>query len=212
MLTKSIRLAALLPFFQSDSPAGGGGQGDPPTPPTPPVDPSLGEAGKKALDQERAARHLAEKTARDTTKELADLKAARAQEDEAKAKEQGKWQELAEKRDADLQTATKTLESATTELETLRTYVSGDVEAITKSVKDAKDSPAAKALLDFYPGDDASALELLVWAQKAKPRLSELDTTTTTTRGNGPNPRPAGNHKIDEREEINRIRARIPQF
>ena len=56
MLTKSIRLAALLPFFQSDSPAGGGGQGDPPTPPTPPVDPSLGEAGKKAIQDERDAR------------------------------------------------------------------------------------------------------------------------------------------------------------
>lgn len=176
------------------------------------TDQSLGEAGTKALQAERDARKLAEKAARDTTKELDTLKAARAQEDEAKAKEQGKWQELAEKRDADLQTATKTLESATTELETLRTYVSGDVAAITKAVKDAKDSPAAKALLDFYPGDDASALELLAWAAKAKPRLAELDTTTATTRGAGPNPKPAGTHKIDEREEVNRIRARIPQF
>lgn len=176
------------------------------------TDQSLGEAGKKALDQERDARKVAEKTARDTTKELADLKTAKVKADEEKQAEQGRWQELAEKRDADLQTATKTLETATTELETLRGYVSGDVAAITKAVKDAKDSPAARALLDFYPGDDASALELLAWAQKAKPRLTELDTTTTTTRGAGPNPKPAGNTKIDEREEVNRIRARIPQF
>jgi len=155
---------------------------------------TLGEAGTKALHAERDARKAAEKTARDTTKELADLKAANAKADEDKQAEQGKWQELAEKRDADLQTATKTLESANGELETLRTYVSGDVESITKAVKAAKDSPAAKALLDFYPGDDGSALELLAWAQKAKPRLSELDTTNATTRGAGPNPKPATGH------------------
>lgn len=175
-------------------------------------DQGLKAAGREALKRERDARKGAEKSARDAAKELAALKAAKAKADEDKQAEQGEWKELAEKRDADLTKAATDLESATTELETLRTYVSGDVAAITKSVKDAKDSPAAKALLDFYPGDDASALELLAWAQKAKPRLTELDTATTTTRGAGPNPKPAGNHKIDEREEVNRIRARIPQF
>ncbi len=212
MLTRSIRLAALLPFLQSEPPASGGTPPQNPTPPTPPANPPLGEKGEKALQDERDARREADRKLRAAENELNDFKTAAAKAKDDEAKEQGKWQELAEKRDADLQTATKTLESVTTELETLRGYVSGDVTAITKAVKDAKDSPAAKALLDFYPGDDASALELLAWAQKAKPRLTELDTTTTTTRGAGPNPKPAGKHTIDEREEVNRIRSRIPQF
>ncbi len=177
------------------------------------TDQTLGEAGKKALDQERDARKAAEKTARDTTRELADLKAAKVKADEEKQAEQGRWQELAEKRDADLQTATRTLESATTELETLRTYVSGDVDSISKRVEALPDSSGKKVLLKVRPSKDASVSERMSWAEMARDELPELEAATTaTTRGAGPNPKPAGNHKIDEREEVNRIRARIPQF
>ncbi len=172
------------------------------------TDQTLGESGTKALQAERDARKAAEKTARDTAKELETLKAAKVKEDEDKQAEQGKWKELAEKRDADLTKTATDLTTATTELETLRTYVSGDVEAIVKQVKDAKDSPAAKALLDFHPGDDATATELLAWAQKAKPRLAELTDTKETSRGNGPNPKPAGNHQINIDQEVKTAKRR----
>jgi len=158
------------------------------------TDQSLGEAGTKALQAERDARKLAEKTARDTTKELADLKAAKVKADEEKQAEQGKWQELAEKRDADLQTAAKTLESATTELETLRGYVSGDVDSISKRVEALTDSSGKKVLLKVRPSKDASVSERMSWAEMARDELPDLEAATKEiSRGAGPNPKPAGN-------------------
>lgn len=150
----------------------------------------LGDAGKKALEQERDARKTAEKTARETRNELDTLKAAKAKEDEDKQAEQGKWQELAEKREASLNETTTNLESATTELETLRAYVSTDVETVTKQVKEIKDDPAAKVLLKFHPGDDASVPELLAWAKEAKAGLADI-TTKPKPRGSGFDPTPS---------------------
>ncbi len=208
-----LMLLSLLPFMAGESEDDSDDQNDDANDRRDPDrddDQGLKAAGREALKRERDARKTAEKNARDAAKELADLKAAKAKADEDKQAEQGEWKDLAEKRDADLTRAATDLESATTELETLRTYVSGDVAAITKSVKDAKDSPAAKALLDFYPGDDASALELLAWAQKAKPRLTELTSTKEPYRGNGPNPKPgAGETKIDENAAMTQARRTV---
>ncbi len=150
----------------------------------------LGDAGKRALEQEREARKAAEKTARETAKELDTLKAAKAKEDEDKQAEQGEWQKLAEKREASLNETTTNLESATTELETLRAYVSTDVETVTKQVKELKDDPAAKVLLKFHPGDDASVPALLAWAKEAKAGLADI-TTKQRPRGSGFDPTPS---------------------
>lgn len=56
-------------------------------------DDQLGDPGKRALDNERAARKAAEKTARDQAKRIADLEAATQSETEraiAEAKDEGK--------------------------------------------------------------------------------------------------------------------------
>ncbi len=204
MLTRSIRLAALLPFLQSEPPAGGGGEGNPPTPPTPPADPPLGEKGEKALQDERDARREADRKLKATEKELNNFKTAAAKAKDDEAAEQGEWKQLAEKRDADLQKASTDLTAASTELETLRGYVSGDIEAATKD-------DAFKPFLRFDPGADAPIADRLKWLKEAKAGIADLP-EPATTRGNGPNPKPAGTHKIDEREEVNRIRSRIPQF
>jgi len=101
--------ALSLPFLAPDDPPGGGGSGTTtdPEPKDPPKqddddrddhDDKLGDPGKKALDAEREARRVAEKQLRDTTKELADLKKAQQDREEAEAKEKGEWEKLAKDR------------------------------------------------------------------------------------------------------------------
>ncbi len=140
-------------------------------------------------DERREARSRAQKA----ETRLAELEAKQREADETKAKEDGKWQELAETREATLTTTTGERDTLKAELETLRGYVTSDIAGITKQVKDLKDDPAAKALLDFHPGDDASPAQLLAWAAKAKARLPEIAEaqSRTSTPVNGPNPKPA---------------------
>lgn len=155
-------------------------------------DKPLGAAGEKALEAEREARREADKRAKAAEKELADLKAEAQKRADAEAAEQGKWKELAEKRDADLTTVTTDRDTIKAEADTLRKYVTDDIAGVTKQVKDLKDNPSAKALLSFHPGDDASVTQLLDWAAKAKALLPDLvEETRPTTTGNGPNPKPA---------------------
>ncbi len=54
----------------------------PAEPPVPPAEPELGEAGKRALDSERAARRDAEKRAKDVETELAALRATQMTDQE----------------------------------------------------------------------------------------------------------------------------------
>ncbi|WP_432034586.1 hypothetical protein [Streptomyces antibioticus] len=93
-----------------------------PTPPAPPATPQapadLGDAGKKALDEERAARREAEKARRDLEARLKDLEplAAKAQElEDAKKTEAEKLNEkltAAEKRAAEAESKAMRLEVA----------------------------------------------------------------------------------------------------
>jgi len=168
-------------------------------PTTPTDDAPLGDAGKKALDAERDARKAAEKEARDAKARLAQIEADAQKAKDAEAAEQGKWKELAEKRDADLAEATSKLTATTTELDTLRTYVTDDIVAAVKVLP--------KALVAFDPGEDAPIAQRLAWLTKAKAAAAELD--KQTPRGNGGDPKPGGNPKIDADKAVANARRRI---
>lgn len=159
----------------------------------------LGDAGKKALEQERDARKAAEKTARESAKELETLKAAKAKEDEDKQAEQGKWQQLAEKREASLNETTTNLESATTELETLRAYFTTQFDAAIKDLPDV-----VKA---FAPDAEASFETKSKWLTTAQAEARKLD--KQKPRGSGFDPTPGGDRGINVKDETARARSRI---
>lgn len=167
----------------------------------------LGDKGKEALRREREARRKAEADAKDFKARLDKIEAAARKDADAKAKEQGKWQELAEQRETEISTLAGERDGLQAERDALAEYVKADIAAITKAVKDAKDSPAAKALLDFYPGDDAEPTTLLAWAGKAKTRLGEID--KQSPRGSGHDPAPRGRTDIDMSKETARTKRAI---
>ncbi len=186
-----LMLLSLLPFMTDSNP-------DPDENPDPDPDPDdLGDKGKAALKTEREARKAAEKAAKDAQAELARMKSEAQKAKDAEAAEQGKWKELAEQRETEVSSLTGERDGLKAERDALAEYVKADIAAVTKAVKDAKDHPAAKALMDFHPGDDADPTALLAWAQKAKPRLGELD--KVPVRGNGPDPKP-GAKNVDEKQ------------
>lgn len=178
------RFATLLPYLQQLDPAGGG------TPPaTPPADPPepddtpLGDAGKAALDAEREARRLADKRAKDAEKKLADLEDARVKAEDDKAKEQGEWKTLAEKREADLTTTTAERDDLLIRVETLEALANNRLTAILKDIP--------KDIAELGPDTETPIEKRLAWAEKA----AKATNATGTTPGNGPNPKPAGTIK-----------------
>lgn len=158
----------------------------------------LGDAGKKALEQERDARKAAEKTARETRNELDTLKAAKAKEDEAKQAEQGEWQKLAEKREASLNETTTNLTNATTELETLRAYFTTHFDAALKDLPDV-----VKA---FAPDAEASFAAKSSWLTTAQAEAKKLD--KQKPRGAGFDPAPGGPRDINQQQEVAKVRQR----
>lgn len=63
---------------------------------------SLGDKGKRALDSEREARKKAERDAADLKKRLDKIESEAKKRADAEAVEQGKWEEIATKREAEL--------------------------------------------------------------------------------------------------------------
>lgn len=186
------RFATLQPFLQQVDPAGGGG--NPPTPPSndppKPDDEPLGEAGKKALDDERTARREAERKARDAEKELADLKSAATKREEAEQAEQGRWKELAEKRDADLTATTTERDSLKATNDALTAYFDGHYTAALKDLPEV--------IKAFAPAEDAPFATKADWLTKAQAQAAKIAQDEAKP-GNGPGPKPAGNTKPDVR-------------
>lgn len=159
-------------------------------------DESLGDKGKETLRKEREARRKAEADARDLKARLDKIEADARKDAEKKAEEDGKWEELAATREAELTEVTTKLTNAESELTTLREYVTSDLDTVAKAVREAaKDNPAAKILMEFHPGNEASTAERIAWTKRAKAQLPEL--TKQTPRGNGPDPRPGGKEKTE---------------
>lgn len=159
-------------------------------------DDALKDEGKRALDAERTARKVAEKAARETARELETLRAAQAKADEDKAAEEGRWKEIAEKREASLTETATTLANATTELDTLRTYVTAQLDQATKALPDV--------IRAFALEDDAPIGDRLAWLTKAQAQAAKL--TDAATRGNGQNPSPSGGARAEAASPIPRSR------
>lgn len=186
--------ATVHPFYSPEE--GGGGAAEPSTPPaTPPADPEpLGEAGKKALESEREARKAAEKAAKETQAELDRLRAEAQKRADAEAAEQGKWKELADKREADLTSATTTLTTATERLTVLEQLATDRLDALLANLP--------KEIADLGPDADTPIEKRLAWAEKA---AKAAETAGASTPGNGPNPKPA-NGAFDRDAAIARAR------
>lgn len=183
-------LLAILPFmWQVDPP------GDPKDPPADPKDPPADPPKKVEFTPEQNE-WIGNKIAYELKKaqekrDAEDAEAKKKAEAEAERKKQeaaGQFDEVKQSLESERDAAVRERDSLKTERDALADYVKADVAAVTKAVKDAKDSAAAKALLDFYPGDDAEPTTLLAWAGKAKSRLGEI--SKQSPRGNREDPPP----------------------
>jgi hypothetical protein len=180
--------------------SGGDHDPDPPAPPAdPPADPPanpepLGEPGKKALESEREARRAAEKAARDEKARADRLEAEARKRAESEAAEQGRWQELAEKREAELSDTTASLSTVTAELDSLRTYFTGQYTTALKELPEV--------IREFAPDDDAPFAMKAAWLSKAQAQAKKID--AGRSRGNGPNPKPGDAPAVNEQEVIER--------
>lgn len=206
----------ILPFLLSLALQANPPAGDPPEDP-PAADPPKPKASKPEGVTDEIQEWVSALVARET-------KAAKAQ---AKADASAAMEEARKQREADAQrkkqeeagefdkvrtgieqerdTAKAELDAAAAELETLREYTKADIAAVEKQVKD---TPSAKVLLDFHPGEEATVPQLLAWAAKAKAGLPELQKAGGAP-GNRHNPKPGGPTGINEQQEVARIRSRI---
>lgn len=168
-----------------------------PAPPTPPVDPTvtppaddgLGEAGKKALNDERSARKAAEKAAKDAREELEQLRTAGLSDTEkkiAEAKADGRKTALVEANQRILRSEIRSAAAGKLADPADAAALLGDLDQFL----DKDGEPDTKAI--------TSAIDALV---KAKPYLASA--------GSGPKPLPGGGAKPSNGFSINDdIRAR----
>ena len=115
-----------------------------------PQDAVLGEKGEAALKAERDARKKAEKRLRELEKAEAERQDADRKREEAEQAEQGKWQELATKREAELTEKTTALETITAQRDTLLSLIVKDVESSWKDIPEE--------VRETYDGDDDDVL------------------------------------------------------
>lgn len=157
----------------------------------------LGDKGKAAIAAERKARRAAEAAAKAAQERLDTLEADAKKRAESEAVEQGKWQELAEKREADLATTTESLSTLKATNETLLTLVKADVDAAWNDLPDE--------VRDAYDGDDDDPLAKKQHMTRMAKVIERL-TVSGATPGNGPNPKPSDG-TIDHETALRRARA-----
>lgn len=170
----------------------------PPDPPKPPADPDepLGENGKKALEAEREARRTAEKAAKDANDRAAALEAEAKKRADKEAEEAGRWQELAEKREADLTEATAKADTLQAQLDEALQALRDDVTAAWKDTPDE--------VKDLYEGDDDDVLAKRKHLTRSAKLIARLTTEKQSPRGNGEDPPPRGKTDIDMNKETQR--------
>jgi hypothetical protein len=169
---------------------------DPPADPTDPTDPAapaapakpdppeLGDAGKKALDEERAARRAAEKLAKENADELDKLRKATMSDQEkavAEAKAAGRQEAMAEAN-------ARLLRSEIRGAAAGKLADPGDAAALLGDIDqflDKNGEPDSKAI--------ASAIDALV---KAKPYLAPAGARPGALPGGGA--RPSNGHSIND--------------
>ncbi len=159
---------------------------------------ALGDKGKAAIAAERKARRDAE-AARKAAEDRADkLEADAKKRADDEAAKQGQWQELAEKREADLTESQTTLESVQAQLDEAMTILKAETDATWKAIPEE--------VRELYDGDDADVLAKRKHLTRSKKLIERLAKTDERKPRNGPNP-PAGDGRFDEAAAIENARA-----
>ena len=147
---------------------------------------TLGAKGEAALKAEREARKRAEKR----IKELEDAEAERQAEEQKKADaeriEQGKWEELATKREAELTAKTTSLQAMTAERDTLLSIVKADVDAAWDTIPEE--------VREAYDGEDDDVLAKKQHMTRNAKIIARLQDTGGQP-GNRQNPKGSGSGK-----------------
>jgi len=174
----------------------------------------LGDAGKAALKQERDARAIAEKAAKDSANELtalrkekAERESEKAKADEADAVQKGEFQTLAEKRKEEADAARADAESKGKTLERASAVLKSVVAARIKELEALED----KDLLAAFP-KDADPLDQLEWLDdprtKSAMRVASEEKKVTDANGK---PRVPGTPKPNGNGNENDEHARAAQ-
>lgn len=123
----------------------------------------------------------------EVAKKLRDLEAAAAAQDKArqaddekKLAEQAQWQQLADKRKADVEALAPKAELADKLVELVSAQYAAEIKEWPQEVR------------DMAPDDDADILTKLAWMKKAKPLAVELMADKAPAPGNGRRPKPIG--------------------
>lgn len=206
-MPRMFRLMFLIPALLLND-AGTSTDGEPTTDHTPPpddrdddgADEQLGEAGKRALERERAARKAAERAARDAQAEMQRMRDEQRKREEAEAAEQGRFRELAERREAELAQAQDQLTAVQQERDALLDIVRADVESHWDQLPDE--------VREAYDGADDDVLSKRRHMHRMAKVIQRLTTADESRPGNGPNPRPADTTKRDLEAAANRARPR----
>ena len=157
-----------------------GGEGDPP---------DLGEAGKKALNAERAARKAAEEAAKKTAEELAAIRAekaaadaAKAAEEEEAAKKRGEFEKIADLRAQEVTNLKTELVQVKADLAKAEELLTNVVAERAKALEELGDAD----LLSAYP-KDASTLERIAWLDdpRTKAALTRAEEAKKVTDAQG---------------------------
>ena len=169
------------------------GQTPPPTPgqtpPAPPQKTALHELPQDIQDLVRGLRREAKESREALEAKLKTEEAAT----QARLKEQGEFQQLAEKHEARV----KELEPIATRYSTLSEQVNAAIEA------EIKDWP--KEVTTFDPGKESPIESRLEWRNKSRPLIDKLQTNARgTLPGNRPNPTPQGQRSREEMITANR--------
>jgi hypothetical protein len=125
----------------------------------------LGDKGKQAIQREREARKAAEKARADLEKRIAAFEQAQKDAEDAAAKESGKWEEIASKREQEANDLRAQLEAR-------------DREALRASI--ARKHRLPDDALEFVTGDDEAAIEASV---KKLAKLAARDEDVDTDSG-----------------------------
>lgn len=150
------------------------------------------EAPNIAEDLQRQIAELRKENASHRRKFQEQTQASQAAE-EARLKEQGEFQKLAEQH----QSRVKELEPISEKYTQLTELVSAQIKAQTKDWP-----PEIKT---FDPGENASIEDRLAWMEKSKPLIEKLQASKP---GNGPNPKPSqGSAKEAAQTAFDKLRA-----
>jgi len=171
--------------------------------PDPDLD-ALGDKGKAALDRIRGERDAEKQRAktlqeeRDALQKKVDAAAKReadAQEEDAKKK--GEFEQLAEKRGADLAAAKQTIESLEAQVERMKKAIDSSIEADWKALP--------KEVADLFNGAEDDTIAKMEWLPKAK-AAAGLDKERKQGHGIDPDPSKRDRQPLDAEIEAQRAR------